>query len=899
MSNLKAQGLARSLLGLLVVPMVASLFAPGVVLLGLQATVAVAAEPTPLRVVTDDNYPPYLFRGDDGAPTGYLVDYWKLWQAKTGVPVTLTAKQWSEAQQQVLAGDADVIDMLYKTPGREPLYDFTEPYADLPVNIYHDKIIAGITAVESLKGFRIGVQAGDACVERLVQHGITAHAVYPNYAALIAAAQRREFRIFCLDEYPANFYLEKQGLQDDFRKAFTLYTGQFRRGIPKGHAQTLALVQRGMAAITEAERQALADKWFGQALHPRFPLDREQVLLGLAVLAACSAMAVAALLLLRRQVAARTRDLRLANASLTDQRETLQRNARQLSASLQEVQQAENALRASEQALQHHRLHLEELVRERTHQLAAERQRMAEILENTHTATWEWNVQTGETTFDAQWAALVGYQLSELAPESFGLWQRLAHPDDLARSGELLAQHFSGALPVYEVEARMKHKAGHWVWVLDRGTVSTWTGDGRPLLMRGTHQDISARKSAELALQQAKDAAEAAALAKSSFLANMSHEIRTPLNGVLGLAQIGHRDSLGRSRAEQTFARIIDSGKLLLTIVNDILDFSKIEAGKLDVESLPLHPDQVVDEVVQGMAALAAAKQLGLVLDRASLPAAVLGDPVRLAQILYNLLSNAIKFTEQGEVRLSAGVDGSLPGGALVFAVQDTGIGISDDVLGRLFQPFQQADGSFTRRYGGTGLGLAISRSLAELMGGSLSVASVPGQGSCFTLRLPLRTTDQPVAGGWNGTVSGVQRLAGLHLLVAEDNAVNQLVLDEMLRGEGADIVVVADGQQALACAASTLRPFDAVLMDVQMPVMDGLAATRALALSHPTLPVIGQTAHALQEETDRCLLAGMVATLQKPIDLEVLVSTLLAHTRRIRRGGSDLAPLLATAETR
>ena len=534
-------------------------------------------------------------------------------------------------------------------------------------------------------------------------------------------------------------------------------------------------------------------------------------------------------------------------------------------------------LRRNALELEGHRQHLEQLVEHRAHELAVERRRLNDILEGTDAGTWEWNVQTGACTFNERWAGIAGYTLAELGPTTADTWRRLVHPDDLAVARAARERHFAGDVPFYECEARMRHKDGHWVWVLARGKVSSRTAEGLPLLVSGTHLDITLRKAAELALQQAKEAAEAAALAKSSFLANMSHEIRTPSNGVLGLAQIGYRDSATRSKNQLTFSRILDSGQVLLTIINDILDFSKIEAGKVDVEAVPLDPARLIGETVRGMAVLASGKSLTLAAEVAELPTAVLGDPVRISQILCNLLSNAIKFTDHGGVRVSARSDA----GQLVIAVSDTGIGIPPEVQRRLFRPFEQADTSTTRQFGGTGLGLTISRRLAGLMGGTLDVESTPGRGSTFTLRLPLAATDQPVPPARGQAAPGAQRLSGLRVLVAEDNAVNQLVLDDLLRGEGADVVLVDDGRQALARVAEARRPFDAVLMDVQMPVMDGLEATRRLARTHPGLPVIGQTAHALKEEGDRCREAGMVVVVQKPVNLEVLVSTLLQHARR------------------
>ena len=233
----------------------------------LPATDALADAHT-LHIVSDDNYPPYLFRDADGQVQGYLVDYWQLWQQKTGVPVQLSATQWAEAQRQLQQGEADVIDMIYRTPPREPLYDFSPPYARLPVNIYSHASIGGISNVQTLKGFQVGVQKGDACIDQLAERGITSLLQYNNYEALLGAASRAEVKIFCLDEAPANFYLYQLGIGNDFRKAFELYVGEFHRAVRKGNAQTLALVVRGMQAISAEEDAELRSKWFGAPLDP-------------------------------------------------------------------------------------------------------------------------------------------------------------------------------------------------------------------------------------------------------------------------------------------------------------------------------------------------------------------------------------------------------------------------------------------------------------------------------------------------------------------------------------------------------------------------------------------------------------------------------------------------------
>lgn len=395
-------------------------------------------------------------------------------------------------------------------------------------------------------------------------------------------------------------------------------------------------------------------------------------------------------------------------------------------------------------------------------------------------------------------------------------------------------------------------------------------------------RNITERRAMEEAREVALDEAERLARVRSEFLSNMSHEIRTPLNGVLGLAQIGCRQSEHGSKAHATFAQIVESGKILLRIVNDVLDFSRIEAGKLTVESLSVDLRKLLADAVTLVKEKASAKGLSVKVDVSpDLPARCLGDPLRLVQVLSELLANAVKFTAQGTVTLAAGRDGE----GLFFRVSDTGIGMGDEQLKRLFLPFEQADGSSTRRFGGTGLGLAICQRLVTLMGGNVSVQSTPGQGSCFELRLPLRLASLALTEQGSAAVVGEEggrRLKGCCLLVAEDNDINQIVLREMLEEEGASVTVVGDGRQALGrVAAEGMAAYDAVLMDIQMPVMDGFEATRRILTLAPDLPVIGQTAHAMAEERRKCFAVGMKDVIIKPILPEELVAVVLRHWRK------------------
>jgi len=382
-------------------------------------------------------------------------------------------------------------------------------------------------------------------------------------------------------------------------------------------------------------------------------------------------------------------------------------------------------------------------------------------------------------------------------------------------------------------------------------------------------------------LTTARNEAQRLARVKSEFLANMSHEIRTPLNAVLGLAQIG-ADQAEVAALHATLARIHQAGKHLLAVVNDILDFSRIDAGKLAVERQPFLLGEALANAIGFVASAAHNKGLDCDLSAAAdLPQWVTGDMHRLQQVLGNLLANAVKFTPSGEVRLRV----AHAGDNVYFKVIDTGIGISPDQVARLFRPFEQADSSTTRRFGGSGLGLAISHKLAELMGGEITVESGPGCGSVFTLHLPLPPAAAPPLALLPARVAGA-RLAGMRLLVAEDNEVNRLVVEAMLRREEAQFVFAENGLQAIELVQREgAETFDAVLMDVQMPVMDGLEATRRLREVAPRLPVIGLTAHALTEEHDRCQAAGMVAQLTKPVDLDTLVNIVLRHAGVKTRG--------------
>ncbi|GGF46595.1 hypothetical protein GCM10011611_61260 [Aliidongia dinghuensis] len=406
--------------------------------------------------------------------------------------------------------------------------------------------------------------------------------------------------------------------------------------------------------------------------------------------------------------------------------------------------------------------------------------------------------------------------------------------------------------------------------------------DGTIIGLGTVNIDISERHHAAEALRAAKEAAEEANRAKSDFLASMSHEIRTPMNGIIGFADLLLAGGLeGEQQRRATLIK--DSAKSLLAILNDILDLSKIEAGRLELETIAVSLPGVVDGAASIVRTEATANGLDLHTEiEGDLPDWIMGDPTRLRQILLNLLSNAVKFTPSGGITVSVMLDDTAPRTGLRFAVTDTGIGIPADRQHVLFQNFSQIDRSVTRRFGGTGLGLAICKRLVEAMGGSIGVESEEGRGSTFWFTIPLVVADAPAF------ISQTPAPAGSHarVLVVDDLLMNQLVVEGLLTMAGHDAVTVDNG--AAAVEAVQAQPFDLVLMDMEMPIMDGITATKAIRrLPAPlsSIPVVALTANAMPVEVARCRAAGMNDHLTKPVDQEALLAAVDRWAAAFRSG--------------
>jgi signal transduction histidine kinase/ActR/RegA family two-component response regulator len=483
---------------------------------------------------------------------------------------------------------------------------------------------------------------------------------------------------------------------------------------------------------------------------------------------------------------------------------------------------------------------------------------------------------------------MLGHDEDEIGP-ALKEWSGRVHPEDLDMALAMVNAHLSGITPHFEVTFRFRHKDSHYLWMLSRG-LAVCDAAGKAVRMVGTHTDVSAQKRAEEALIQSKDAAEAANRAKSEFLANMSHEIRTPMNGVLGMLTLALDTPLSEEQHEYLdLAR--SSADALLHILNDILDFSKIEAGRMDVHLESIDPRELANELTRFLAPRCRDKGLAFVSEiDPALPVRVLADPVRLRQVLVNLLGNAIKFTASGEIRLSLRrIENSLRIG-----VRDSGIGIAPERQVEVFQAFTQADNSITRRFGGTGLGLTISNRLVQLMGGhmgresTLGLNSEPGRGSEFFFTLPLLEPAASAATPEASPQAAAEATRPLNILLAEDNPINQKLAVTLLGRAGHRVSVAEDGDAALLALAR--ESFDLILMDMQMPGLSGLEATRQIranAGNAVRVPIVALTANAFAEDRDACMAAGMDGFVSKPIRREELFAAIAEALRTTQQAAS------------